>query len=101
MLKAHELAEKTGNTKVIKGRGITQAATASLTLGASAAYLAVKKVMRTRSNTQAQDGFRVVLPLVGCIASLHTASGADPGELPALQLIQTKNDQYELVEVTG
>jgi len=101
VLKAHELAEKTGNTKVIKGTGITQAATAYLTLGASAAYLAVKKIKRTRSNTHAQDGLRVVLPLIGCIAALHTASGADPGELPALQLIATANDEYELAEVPG
>ena len=84
---------------MIKGTGITQAATAYLTLGASAAYLAVKKIKRTRSNTQAQDGLRVVLPLISCIAALHTASGADPGELLALQLIATANDEYELAEV--
>jgi hypothetical protein len=95
---AHELAEKTGNTKVIKGRGIAQAATAYFTLGASAVYLAGKKVKRTHSNKRAQDGLRGVLPLVRCIASLHVASGGDPTECPALELVQVKKDSYELVE---
>jgi len=97
--KAHELAEDTGNTKVIKGRGITQAATAYMTLGASAAYLAAKKIKRSRSNNRAQEGLRGVLPLISCIASLHAASGADAAELPALELVKVKKDQYELVEV--
>ncbi len=98
--KAQELAAQTGSTKVIKGKGVLQAELAMLTYGASAAYLAAKKVKQVRSNKRAQDGLRGVLPLVRCIASPHEASGADPGELPALQLIETKKDQYELIEVT-
>jgi len=97
---AKELAEQTGNTKVIKGKGIAQAATAYATLGASAAYLAVKKVRRSYSNKRAQEGLRGVLPLVRCVVALHVASGGDPAELPALDLVQIKKDQYELVEVS-
>ncbi len=100
-LKAYDLAKETGNTKVIKGKGIIQAQAAYLTLGASAVYLGMKKVKRTRSNNRAQNGLREVLPLVSCIASLHTDTGAGDAELPALRLIQVKKDQYELVEVTG
>jgi len=96
---ARELAEQTGNTKVIKGKGIAQAATAYATLGASVAYLAVKKVRRTYSNKRAQEGLRGVLPLVRCVVALHVASGGDPSKLPALDLVQIKKDQYELVEV--
>ena len=69
---ARELAEHTGNTKVIKGRGIAQAAAAYATFGASAAYLAVKKVRRTYSNKRAQEGLRGVLPLVRCVVSCST-----------------------------
>ena len=98
---ARELADETGNTKVVKGRGIAQAATAYLTMGTSAAYLAAKKIRRTRSSNRAKEGLRGVLPLVSCIASLHTATGADPAELPALELVETKPDRFELVEVTG
>ncbi len=97
---ARELADETGNTKVIRGRGIAQAATAYLTMGTSAAYLAAKKIRRTRSSNRAKAGLRGVLPLVGCIATLHTATGADPTELPVLELIETKKDRFELVEVT-
>ena len=90
VLKAHELAEKTGNTKVIKGTGITQAATRVPSPSAPALRTSrTKKIKRTRSNTHAQDGLRVVLPLIGCIAAvLHTAGGADPGWLtgPAAHL---------------
>lgn len=96
---ANQLAEQTGNTKVIKGKGVTQAVTAYMTLGASAAYLAAKKVKRSRSNNKAQEGLRGVLPLVGCIASLHAASGVEAAQLPALELVKVKKDKYELVEV--
>ena len=97
---ARQPAEQTGNTKVIKGTGIAQAAAAYATFGASAAYLAVKKVRRTYSNKRAQEGLRGgVLPLVRCVVALHVSSGGDPSELPALDLVQVKRDQHELVEV--
>ncbi len=98
-LKARELAEETGNTRVKKGRGIVQGVTAYFTIGASAAYLAAKKIKRTRSDKRAQEGLRVVLPLVNCISSLHHASGGEPSALPALRLIKAGPDLYELVEV--
>jgi hypothetical protein len=100
-LKAHELAQKTGNTKVIKGKGIVQAATAYMTIGASAAYLAAKKVKRSYANKHAQEGLRGILPLVACIASLHAAIGGDLSKLPALELREMNKNTYELVEVTA
>ena len=59
----------------------------------------MKKVRRTYSNKRAQEGLRGVLPLVRCVVVLHVASGGDPSELPALDLVQIKKDQFELVEV--
>jgi tetratricopeptide (TPR) repeat protein len=96
--RAHDLAVETGNTKVIKGKGIVQAQLAVLTYGASAAYLAAKKLRKKRSSDHAMEELRAVLPLVSCIASLHEASGAAPEELPALELRQIKKGQFELVE---
>jgi hypothetical protein len=84
---------------VIKGHGIAQAAMAYMTMGASVAYLAVKKVRRTHSSKRAQEALRGVLPLVTCVASLHIASGGDATELPGLDLIQVKKNQCELVAV--
>ena len=97
--KAHELAEQTGNTKVIKGHGIAQAATAYFTLGASAVYLAGKKVKRSYSSKHAQEALRGVLPLVRCIAMLHVASGGGSGDYPVLELHRVKRASYELVAV--
>ena len=99
--KAYDLAAETGNTKVLKGRGIVQGATALMTYGASAAYLGAKKAKRARSNKRAQNDLRGVLPLVTCIASLYRASGTGSVALPALALIETKTDHFELVEVNA
>jgi hypothetical protein len=96
--KAHDLAVETGNTKVVKGKGILQAQLAVLTYGASAAYLAAKKVRKKRSSNRAMEELKAVLPLVSCIASLHAASGAAPEELPVLELKMIKKGHYELVE---
>jgi hypothetical protein len=96
--KAHDLAVETGNTKVVKGKGILQAQLAVLTYGASAAYLAAKKVRKKRSSNRAMEELKAVLPLVNCIASLHAASGAAPEELPVLELKMIKKGHYELVE---
>jgi hypothetical protein len=98
---ARELAEHTGNTRVIKGKGFVQAATAYMTLGASAAYLAAKKVKRTYEKKHAEEGLRAVLPLVACIASTYAALGGDSTKLPALQLREIKKNSYELVEATS
>ncbi len=96
-VKALELAEETGNVKVMKKR--SSKLTLLATGGYGALYLGVKKFKRVRANRAAQQGLRELLPVVGCISALHGASGADPSELPALELIEVETDQYELAEV--
>lgn len=97
--KVIELAKQTGNTKVMKGSSTKW--TLLITGVYGAAWLAVKKFKGIRRDKRAQDGLRELLPFLNCVAALHTASGGDPVELPAVELIEVKKGQYEMVEVSA
>lgn len=95
-VQAIELAERTGNTKVL-----TKSAKWSLLVTGvyGAAFLAIKKLRRNRRDQSAQVALRELLPFLGCLAALHTATGAEADELPAVELVETSRDEFELVEV--
>lgn len=94
---AIQLAEITGNTKVAK----SFSRSAAIYLAGGGLFLAAKKISKTRANHRAQDGLRELLPVVGCISALHATSGAEAEELPVLELVKLKRNQYELVEISA
>lgn len=93
-----ELAERTGNTKVLT----TSAKWTLLLTGFyGGAILLYKKFKRSRRDRAAQEALRETLPFLHCLAVLHTATGGDADELPAVELLEVSKDQYELVEVAA
>lgn len=93
-----ELAERTGNTKVL-----TTGAKWSLLLTGfyGAAYLAIKKFKNQKRDKGAQQALREILPLLNCLAELHTSTGARADELLAVELVEVSRDRFELVEVAA
>jgi hypothetical protein len=90
---AEALAERTGNTKVLKTKWGTAAATYMYPVGV---VLLVKKGLRVRKDEQARRGLDEVLPVVACIASMYNALPGVALALPTPALIPLGNDRFEL-----
>jgi len=97
MAVAHELADRTGNIKVLHSRGTTAAAAYFYPAGL---VVLGRKFQKLVAAQRARDMLNDFLPFVACTARSHNsvANGASD-ELQALQLVHVAEDRYELSAV--
>lgn len=57
----------------------------------------VKSRYAKRTEGRADEALSEIIPLIGCIASVHNPFVADSDALPTLQLVKSKGNNYELL----
>jgi hypothetical protein len=90
---AQAMAEKTGNTKVLKSKWSVAAAAYMYPVGL---VMAARKRQKVRQDELAMRGLRQVLPLVDSIASLHNGIPGPAEHLPVMRLIEVGEDRFAL-----
>jgi hypothetical protein len=90
---AQALAEKTGNTDVLKSKWGVAAATYMYPVGA---FLVARKRRKVREDEWAKKGLRQVLPLIECVALMHNGLDEIPEPLAPMQLVPIGDGRFEL-----